>query len=245
MSKWYSKDGNENDVIVASSVSIARNLNSTPFPWRMNNEMRRAVCKKVYAAIQNSRLAGEFELIQLDSLDEMSKSALLERGVISKKLRSQALFGAVLVTRDESVTIMLCEDDHIKITVRATGEDLKSIYSRADAIDNIFIDNLRLAFDRNYGFLTADPTCIGTGVRVSLLLNLPAINQRKMISTLSEMINKLGFSIKEAMNGNGDLFELSNEISLGLSEENAIDNLIAVSNLIVKQERALRGINYV
>lgn len=240
MSKWYKKDGNESDVIVASSVNIARNLTSTPFPCRMNNDVRRAVCKKVYASIQNSKLAGEFDLIALEALDETSRAALRERGVISRKFQSQVQTGALLVNKDESVSIMLCEEDHIRITVRMAGEQLKNAYAKADVIDNVFIDNLRIAFDKNYGFLTSDPTRIGTGVRASLLLHLPAIKSNRMIGTLSEMINKLGFSIKEAMGGKGDLFELSNEISLGISEENAIDNLLAITNQIVKQERALR-----
>lgn len=240
MSKWYRKDGNENDVIVASSVNVARNLTSTPFPCRMNNDIRRAVCKKVYASIQNSKLAGEFDLIPLEALDEVGRMALRERGIISKRFQNQVQPGAVLVTRDESVSIMLCEEDHIKITVRMAGEQLKAAYSKADVIDNVFIDNLRVAFDKNYGFLTSDPTRIGTGVRASLLLHLPAIKGHRMINALSEMVNKLGFSIKEAMGGRGDLFELSNEISLGISEENAIDNLLAITDQIVKQERALR-----
>ena len=121
------------------------------------------------------------------------------------------------------------------------GEDLKTAYEKADAIDNVFIESMRIAFSDRLGFLTSNPMHLGTGMKASLMLHLPAISERNMIDTLSAMVGKLGFSIKPMFSGNGDFYELSNEISFGITEQNAIDNLTAICNQIITQERKFRN----
>jgi protein arginine kinase len=240
MSKWYAKDGNDNDVVVQSKIRLARNLSKTPFPCKMSNELRKSTCKKIFAAIQNSKLAGEFNLIELQNLNEYEKIALYEKGLISARFAKQEQYGAVLVSKDEDVSIMLCEEDHIRITARAIGAQLKDIYTKVDEIDNALIGNLNIAFSDNYGFLTSNPMHLGTGLKASVVLNLPAVRGRNMMTSLSSMVSKLGFSIKSLYGGKGDMYELSNEISLGITEENALDNLNAICQQIIKQERILR-----
>lgn len=240
MSKWYNKEGNNSDVVIASKIRLARNIKSTPFPCRMTNELRKSVCKKIYAAVQNSKLAGEFDLIELTSLKNYERVALYEKGLISAKMAKQQEYGSVLISKNEDISIMLCEEDHIRLNGRVIGQDLKALYAKVDYIDNIIIDNIRIAFDENYGFLTSNPIHLGTGMKASVLLHLPAVKSQNMISSLSNMVSKLGFSVKPAFGGNSDLFELSNEICLGIKEENALDNLDAICNQIIKQERMMR-----
>lgn len=241
MSKWYSGQGNNSDVVLSSKIRLARNLQKVPFPCRMSNEIRKSVCKKIFAALQNSSFAGEFDLIELSSLSDIEKIALAEKGFISPEMAKQTRYSAVLLSKDESCSIMLCEEDHIRLSVMHAGEDLKAAYKKADAIDNVFIKSMKIAFSDKLGFLTSNPMHLGTGMKASVALHLPAISERNMIGTLSAMVGKLGFSIKPLFSGNGAFYELSNEISLGITEENAIDNLTAICDQIVAQERKFRN----
>lgn len=241
MSKWYSGQGNNSDVVLSSKIRLARNLQKVPFPCRMSNEIRKSVCKKIFAALQNSSFAGEFDLIELSSLSDMEKIALAEKGFISPEMAKQTRYSAVLLSKDESCSVMLCEEDHIRLSVMHAGEDLKAAYKKADAIDNVFIKSMKIAFSDKLGFLTSNPMHLGTGMKASVALHLPAISERNMIGTLSAMVGKLGFSIKPLFSGNGAFIELSNEISLGITEENAIDNLTAICDQIVAQERKFRN----
>ena len=240
MSKWYSGQGSNSDVVMSSKIRLARNLQKTPFPCRMSNEVRRTVCKKIFAALQNSPFAGEFDLIELNTLSDMEKIALAEKGFISPEMARQTKYSAVLLSKDESCSIMLCEEDHIRLCVMNAGDDLKEAYKKADEIDNVLIKSMRIAFSDKLGFLTSNPMHLGTGMKASVALHLPAIRERNMISTLSAMVGKLGFSIKPLYSGNGAFYELSNEISLGITEENDLDNLTAICDQIVAQERKFR-----
>lgn len=241
MSKWYSGQGNNSDVVLSSKIRLARNLQKVPFPCRMSNEIRKSVCKKIFAALQNSSFAGEFDLIELSNLSDMEKIALAEKGFISPEMAQQNQYSAVLLSKDESCSIMLCEEDHIRLSVMHAGEDLKAAYKKADAIDDVFIKSMKIAFSDKLGFLTSNPMHLGTGMKASVALHLPAISERNMIGTLSAMVGKLGFSIKPLFSGNGAFYELSNEISLGITEENAVDNLTAICDQIVAQERKFRN----
>lgn len=241
MNKWYSTQGNNSDVVLSSKIRLARNIDKVPFPCRMSNEVRKSVCKKIFAAIQNSKFAGEFDLIELNTLSEIEKIALSEKGFISPEMAGQTMYSALLLSKDESCSIMLCEEDHIRLCVMEAGEDLKSAYKKANELDNVLIESMRIAFDKRLGFLTSNPMHLGTGMKASVALHLPAISERKMISTLSSMVGKLGFSIKPLFSGNGAFYELSNEISLGITEESALDNLGAICEQIIIQERKFRN----
>lgn len=240
MSKWYSGQGNNSDVVLSSKIRLARNLDKVPFPCKMSNEIRKSICRKIFAALQNSELGGEFDLIELNNLSDMQKTALVEKGYISAQMARQPRYCAVLLSKDEGCSIMLCEEDHIRLCVMNAGEDLKEAYKRADAIDNVLIKNMKIAFDEELGFLTSNPMHLGTGMKASVALHLPAISERNMMPALSAMVGKLGFSIKPLFSGCGDFYELSNEISLGITEGSAIDNLTAICGQIVTQERKFR-----
>lgn len=240
MNKWYSMQGSDRDVALSSKISLVRNIDKIPFPCRMSNELRKSICKKIYASIQNSKYAGEFDYIELNQISGSRRMALYEKGYISRALVEQREYSALLLSKDERVSIMLCEEEHIRLTVINAGSDLREAYKIAAEIDNMLINNMHIAFDKRLGFLTSNPMMLGTGMTASLSLQLPAINARGMMSTLSAMAGKLGFSIKPLLGGNGSFFELSNTISLGITEENAIENLLAIAEQIIGQERRFR-----
>lgn len=240
MNKWYNSQGNNSDVVLSSKIRLARNMSDAPFPCRMSSELRKSACRKIYAALKNSSLAGDVDMIDLSQKSDVEKISLAERGIISPELAKSKENSAVVVSRDEALSIMLCEEDHIRLCVMSAGQSLDEAYKKADEVDNIFIESLNIAFDERLGFLTSNPMNIGTGLKASLILHLPAIKQKGMIPSLTAMVGKLGFGIKHIFGGYGDFYELSNRLSLGITEKSAIENLNAICDQIVKQERAYR-----
>lgn len=239
MNKWYSEKGGNADVVLASKITLSRNIDGVAFPCRMSDELRKAICKKLYAAIQNSELAGEFDLIELDKISDLKRISLAEKGLITAQQAKQGQYSALLLSKDESISVAVCAEEHICISASGAFQDLESTYERADKLDNIFINSMKIAFSDRLGFLTSNPMKLGTGMKASVLIHLPAINERGMLPSLRNMISKLGFSIKPVY-GDGCFYELANEISLGITEKSAIENLNAISAQIVKQERAYR-----
>lgn len=239
MSKWYSTKGGNADVVLTSRITLARNIAGIPFPCRMTNELRKSICKRLYAAIQNSELAGEFDLTELDKLSDLKKISLAEKGLIAAQQAKQEQYSALLLSKDESVAVTVCGEEHISISASAAFQDFSSAYEKANKLDDIFISSMNIAFSEKLGFLTSNPMKLGTGMKASVLLHLPAINERGILPSLRNMLSKLGFSIKPIF-GEGSFYELANEISLGISEKSAIENLNAITNQIVNQERAYR-----
>lgn len=240
MNKWYSGQGNNSDVVLSSKIRLARNAEKIPFPCKLSNDTRKSLCKKIFAAVQNSEFAGEFDLTELNTLSDLQKISLAEKRLISPEMAKQSQYSAVLVSKDESTAIMLCEEDHIRLCTMQAGQNLKEAYEKANRIDDVFINSMKIAFSEKLGFLTSNPMHLGTGMKASFTLHLPAINAHNMIGSLSNMIGKLGFSIKPLFGDNSDFFELSNEISLGITETSAIENLNSICDQIVKQERIFR-----
>lgn len=240
MDKWYNGQGNNSDVVMSARVRLVRNMSDMPFPRRMSKEIRKTAVKKIYASIQNSPYAGEFDLIDLSKTDAYKAQSYGEKQFISQSFCRDNSNGIFLLSKDEDVSIMLCGEDHIRLLSMTSGQDLQGAYSKANAIDDVFIHNLKIAFDEKLGFLSALPTNLGTGMKASFDLHLPALAERGMVYQLSAMVGKLGLSLRHIYSGNGAFFRLENQITLGITEQAAIDNMNAICNQIVKQERTLR-----
>ncbi len=219
--------------VLASKITLVRNIDKTPFPHRLSDDGRRALCKKIFASIQNSKLAGEFDMYELLSMSEYDKLSFVQAGILSPEEARERGYSAILVSKDKLTNILLCSKEHIKVTVSGEGQSLGELYSKLDIIDNIFIDSLKIAFDKRLGFLTASPMNLGTGMSASLVLSLPKLKESGAMPSLSRTLSKLGFTIKPLFDEDGDIFELTNNISLGISEEAAIENLNGVCNLII------------
>ena len=240
-SKWYQCDGNNSDVVLYSKIRLARNLADAPFPERMSAEVRKSVSKKLFAAIKSSALANEFDMINLSDLKTAKAASYCERQLISKEHLKNKEWASFMLSKNEDVSIMLCEEDHIRINAFEAGQNLEEAYKKANELDDIFISSLRLAYSQRLGFLTASPITLGTGLKASFALHLPALRENNSIYRLSSMVGKLGLSLREMYKGGaGDIFILSNQVSLGISEKSAIDNVNAICDQIVKQERAAR-----
>ncbi len=241
MTKWYQGEGNNSDVVLYSKIRLARNLADSPFPNRMNREIRKSVSKKIYATIKSSELANEFNIINLAEVSSAKAVSYVEKQLISPSFAKNKDNASFMISSNEDISIMLCEEDHIKINSFEAGQNLQAAYEKANRLDDIFIKNLKLAFSEKLGFLTASPINLGTGLKASFVLHLPALAEKNAIYRLSAMVSKLGLLLRPLDKDEaGDMYVLSNQVSLGISEKSAMDNVSAICDQIVKQERAAR-----
>ena len=243
MDKWYEGKTSNSDVVMYSTVRLMRNLADTVFPSRMNDEQYRSVAKRAFACIKNSPLAKEFDMLNLNELSKAKALSYADKRLVDEDfVRSQSP-SYTLLSQNEDVSVMLSNEDHIEITAYSCGDDLSQAYNKANDIDDIFISGLKIAFSEKYGFLTASPVNLGTGMRASFVLHLPALAQGKLINKLSGMVAKLGFSLRPMYDGAlGDIYVLTNQVTLGITEKASLDNATAVCSQVVAQERRAREV---
>lgn len=241
MNNKYEEKSNSSDVVMYSTIRLMRNLSDTVFCDRMNNEQCRTVAKKVLACVKNSPLAKEFDMINLSQFDRAKALSYAEKRLVSDEFLQSGKPAYLLLSQNEDVSVMLCNEDHINITAFADGCNLMQAYNKANDVDDIFIGGLKIAYSDKYGFLTASSVNLGTGMRASVVLHLPALAQSKLIDKLTAMVSKLGMSLTPMYeNGVGDIYILTNRVTLGITEKASIDNADAVCEQIINQERTAR-----
>jgi protein arginine kinase len=243
--KWYLETGPQGDVVISTRVRIARNIIDFPFPCRLSPQQGEQVIEKARAALLDSEeLASQFDFIDMQKLTPASATSLSEKHIISPEFARNRAGRALMLSKDESMSIMLNEEDHIRIQVMLPGMQLTEALARANVIDDRFDEKLHYAFDENLGYLTQCPTNLGTGLRASLMLHLPALEQSGAIGSLAGAVSKLGLVMRgtfgEGSKVKGSFYQLSNQVTLGISEKQAIDNLTVVANELISQELAAR-----
>lgn len=240
MDKWYIESGDRGDVVLSTRVRLARNIDEYPFPCKLNAQGKKEVCEKV-RDILLSQKSWDFSFAQMKDFTKAQKISLAERNLISPGFAGDSE-GAIVLTDDEAIGIMLCEEDHIRLQVMMSGLALKEAYSVADKVDNILSSGLDYAFDSRLGYLTQCPTNLGTAMRASVMLHLPALTACGQMGRLASTVSKLGLVIRgahgEGSSPKGEIYQLSNQITLGISEEEALDNLQSITLQLVAQERS-------
>lgn len=246
MSYWYNQKAPQSDIAVSTRIRLARNIKGIPFPSKMSGEQFTKVNDIVRTAIQNSNqpIAKGLKYILMNNVPEIERFAMVERHIISKNFALNYQNRSIIISEDESICIMLGEEDHIRIQVLLSGLQFEKAYQIANMIDSILCSSLDIAFDSRVGFLTECPTNLGTGLRASVMLHLPLIENNGEISTLSNSINKIGLTVR-GMYGEGtkalaSLYQISNQVTLGISEENSIDNLKIIANQLIQKEQEYR-----
>ena len=241
MSKWYFEKGDKSDVVLSTRVRLARNLEDYPFPARLDAAGRSTVNSLVKQAIFENN-ENDFKYIEMRSLSQLQAVSLAERHLISPEFAMRHEGSALMLTDDESISIMLCEEDHIRLQVMKAGLALEEAYAAADKLDTALDSRLNYAFDDRLGYLTQCPTNLGTAMRASVMLHLPALTQCGKIAGLASTVSKLGLTIRgaygEGTSPTGDIYQLSNQITLGITEENAVANLESITLQLVNQERS-------
>lgn len=250
MSSWYTTHAPEDDIAVSTRIRLARNLSGLPFPARMTPEQRRELNLKVKNAVlqSNTPFAKSLKYIDMADVPQTEIAAMVERHIISPEFAEENADRAIIISADESISIMIGEEDHVRIQVILGGLQLEKAYDTAEQLDSLLYNELHFAFDRSLGFLTECPTNLGTGLRASVMLHLPVTESNGEISSIAETVGKIGFTVRgmygEGTNASASMYQVSNQITLGISEKNAIDNLkIITAQLIDKERKARNGLN--
>lgn len=235
-----------NDVVISTRIRLARNLKDYPFPCKLNSQGREKVIEKVKDAVKksNSPVASDFSFIKMSELTSSRSVSLVEKRLVSPEFISDTDGRALLISKDESFSIMINEEDHIRLQVITKGLSLEQAYDTADKLDTLLDENLDFAFDEKLGYLTQCPTNLGTGMRASVMLHLPALEKSRAINRIAGNLSKLGLTIRgahgEGTEPKGALYQLSNQVTLGISEKAAIENLKNITEQLIAQENQAR-----
>lgn len=241
---WYNEKS-DNDIMVSTRIRLARNLKKYPFPIRMTSQTADSVYQSVKDAIfnSNSSIAKEFEAIEIARSDKINIQTLTEEHFISPDL-SKSPYGAVLINKDKTMSIMINEEDHIRLQVILPELKLKEAYETANRIDDLIEENLEYAYDEKLGYLTACPTNLGTALRASVMMHLPALTLTGEISKVVSSAGSLGIAIRgiygEGSEAMGNLYQISNQITIGFSEEELIAKVENIAKQIENYEREAR-----
>jgi protein arginine kinase len=246
MLKWYEQIVPDSDVVISSRVRLARNLDNYPFSEKIEEEQAVALVNEV-KGITNSLSEKDnrrFYSCNISTLSDIDKTAMVERHIVSPLLAEKDQTTGLILSEDETVSVMINEEDHVRIQAIVGGMNLEQAYEVADHIDDIAYDKLHFAYDEKYGYLTSCPTNAGTGMRASCMVFLPALSAARMIQKLIEEVGKYGVTIRgiygEGTKSLGNIYQISNQKTMGNSESEIIENLKRVVLQIVKQERKRR-----
>lgn len=240
---WY--EDKNNDIVVSTRIRLARNLKDTPFPMFMTDEQKKQSADKLQSAIVdgNSTISGSFDVYNMDDMSDLDKQAMCEEHLISDELTKRN--GArALISKDKTMSIMLMEEDHIRLQIIMSGYKLDEAYSLADKVDDVIEENTDYAFDKDFGYLTSCPTNVGTGLRASVMLHLPALAMTNNLERVLNSAANLGIAVRglygEGSKTVGDLYQLSNQVTLGASEQDIIAKLKNITDQIIEYEKQAR-----
>lgn len=230
-----------NTAAVTTRIRLARNLSDYSFPTRMTTSQKRELAQKI---TEVAKSVMDFDRIDMNAISKTQAVSLVEQHLISPEFISQPDGKVLLLSKDKRVSIMLNEEDHIRLQVILPSLALNEAYTLADEIESKLSSQLNFAYSDKLGYLTQCPTNLGTGMRASVMLHLPALQKTRAISRIGTNLSKLGLTIRglygESSEAQGAMYQLSNQVSLGISEQSAIDNLNNITTQLVTQEMKSR-----
>ncbi|MCM3570036.1 protein arginine kinase [Neobacillus mesonae] len=246
VSSWMSEEGPDSDIVLSTRIRLARNIEQYKFPSLFSHEEAKMVVAKMEHLLKTSGFEtfGPMELLKINEMQPLQKRVLMEKHLISPQLAEESPNGAVVLTENEEVSIMINEEDHIRIQCLFPGLQLANALEAANEIDDWLEDHIQYAFDEKYGYLTSCPTNVGTGIRASVMMHLPGLILTQQMNRIVPAINQLGFVVRgiygEGSEALGNIFQISNQITLGKSEEDICRDLMGVVSQLISQERSAR-----
>lgn len=233
-------------VVLSSRILLSRNFSDLPFPNKLNYIKGRDNGKNIYNVVKNELDNEEFTLYEIWNTKEKFGKQYLERDLITEELMKNSDKSSFILNREENISIMINEKDHINLQCISEGLNLEEAFERAINIDDKIEQNFAYAFDESLGYLTASPENIGTGMKASVVLHLPALTMSEEIKKISKNLNKVGLNIKGVYLDDskvyGNLYRVTNKVSLGLSEEDIINKLKQEVLIIIKEENKFREV---
>lgn len=240
---WYLENGKESDIVISSRIRLARNLKEFCFKRKMSKEDKQKLLEKIKYITPSIGYGLKF--LYLKDMDEITKLSLVEKHLISPEIAiDKENDGALLINEEENICIMINEEDHIRIQVFSSGLDLKNTLNLSVELDEKLDNLLGFSFNKQHGYLTACPTNVGTGLRASIMLHLPALKMTRNLGKILKIVNSFGMTIRgaygEESKSNGDIYQISNNQTLGISEKEIVANLENITKKVIEQERLAR-----
>lgn len=233
-------------IVLSSKILLSRNLSDLPFPNKLNYIKGRDNGKNIYNVLKKELTDEELTLYEIWNTKEDFGKQYLERDLITEELMKNSDKSSLILNKEENISVMINEKDHINLQCISEGLSLEEAFERATNIDDKIEHNFDYAFDEKLGYLTSSPENIGTGMKASVVLHLPALTMSEEIKKISKNLSKAGFNIKgvylEDSKVYGNLYRITNKVSLGLSEENIISRLRLEVFNVIREENKFREV---
>ncbi|MEO6742816.1 MAG: protein arginine kinase [Chthoniobacteraceae bacterium] len=238
--EWLSGDGPQSHIVISSRVRLARNLRNFPFPGWAKKADRIAVLECAKPQVESLPDMADAYSAYSQDLSALEKQVLVERHLVSREHAAKGVGSAVVMNRKQTLSVMINEEDHLRIQGIRSGLQLKNVFKLVDKVDTALGEKLDFAFHQQYGFLTACPTNVGTGMRASAMMHLPGLVLSEQINQVIQAVNKVGLAVRglygEGTEALGNLFQISNQITLGEKEEEILTRLNKVIEQILQHE---------
>lgn len=246
ISPWMKQEGPDSDIVMSSRIRLARNFSQYPFPTVASEETLEKILEFFNEEFKNQSFRDyeNFELVKMKEIQPVEKRVLVEKHLISPHLAEKSDQSATLISQNEQVSVMVNEEDHIRIQLYFPGFQLDRALEQASQLDDWLEEKIDYAFDEKRGYLTACPTNVGTGMRASVMMHLPALSMTQQINRMTPAINQLGLVVRgiygEGSEAVGNIYQISNQITLGKSEQDIVEDLHSVVKQLIEQERKAR-----
>lgn len=242
--EWLKGTGPNSDIVMSSRVRLARNLEQQPFSHWATKKQEKETLENLEEVLAGVDFLGSAINIRINEIDDVDKQFLLERHLISREHIVRPDYKSVLIGDKEIISVMVNEEDHLRIQVMQSGFNLQECWRIASRLDDALQKRAKFAFNTEWGYLTACPTNTGTGLRASVMLHLPALVMTKQITRVLHAITKLGMTARglygEGTEAEGNFFQISNQITMGSAEEDIIDNLERIIRQVIGHEENAR-----
>lgn len=243
-SDWLRADGPDSDIVVSSRIRLARNLSGYPFLTKMTGAQQKEIVEKTEEAVRKVADLNAAHYFKSNQMTEVDRQFLLERHLISKEHASEQGYRAVAISANQNLSLMVIEEDHIRLQAFHSGFDLSQTWKMISRIDDELSKTLEFSFDATLGYLTACPTNVGTGLRASCMMHLPSLVITKQVHKVLQALAKLNLAARglygEGTQATGNFFQFSNQMTLGQTEEEMIENLNAVIRQVIDHEKEAR-----
>jgi protein arginine kinase len=244
IASWMKLGGPEGDIVLGTRCRLARNLQGIPFPEAASRDQLREVLQQVENVVPRLQSLGSFTYLEMGTMDTLDRQILAEEHLISPSHIQNPQHKAVILNDTSNVSIMVNEEDHLRIQVLKPGLQTEAAWQLATKIDDLLEEHLDFAFDMQTGYLTSCPTNVGTALRASVMFHLPALRRLKKVQEVLGAVSKFGLTVRglygEGSDVRGNVFQLSNQITLGQSEEETIEHLARFTDQILHSERQAR-----
>ena len=234
--------GNEGDIAICTRARLARNVQGFRFSTKQSESEARELTETVVQKLQD--LPEPLQIVDLSALDDLERTVLVERHLISRELAQSKRWRSVAINRDESIAVMVNEEDHMRIQVFRSGLEIEAVWRRAESLDEHLLRRLPMAWSEEFGFLTSCPTNTGTGLRLSVMLHLPGLVWAEEIDKATNTAQKIHLAVRglfgEGSRALGDFYQVSNQVTLGRSEQQIQADVQLAVGRIVQWEREVR-----